>query len=55
MLWIDVDGWAGRVTVQAFWRSMCGVRQVLAVATRNRPCTLQYLKKPGVHWFRRGL
>lgn len=49
MLRIDVDGWASRVTVQPFWRSMCGVRQVLTVATRNRPCTLQDLKKPGVH------
>jgi len=43
-----------RVTVQVFWRSMRSVGQVLTVATRNRPRTLQNLKKPGVHWLRRG-
>ena len=30
-----------RVTVQVFWRSMRSVGQVLTVATRNRPRTLQ--------------
>lgn len=41
--------WIAKVTVQLFCRSIATVGQALTVATRNRPCTSQYLKKPGVH------
>lgn len=41
--------WIAKVTVQLFCRSIATVGQALTVATRNRPSTLQNLKKPGVH------
>ncbi|MBF9139262.1 hypothetical protein I5W36_16070 [Stenotrophomonas maltophilia] len=47
--WLYNMLWIATVTVQLFWRSIGSVGQALAVATRNRPCTLQNLKKPGVH------